>query len=240
MKEKEFQELIDAGIDKCRIGQYEGALSLFIEAEKFGLSESLLYNRSKAYFKLRRLDEAMKDLNQLIDKQPANSVWYAERAVIYHYRENKEEALTDLDKAADLDPDNGFRFASRAFIKDFYGDHKGAIEDYEKAIELDPEDAISYNNKGLVEEKLGYKERAKASFVSADKLDKAKTSSSIPKRTPISTDKKPANQPSPKPVGSKKDNMTLGHFIETLGEVATSKKGAKSFLNFVFGKKDNS
>lgn len=240
MNKEEFQALIEAGIEKCRKGQYEDALSQFHDAEKFGLSEPLLYNRSKAYFKLRRLDDAMKDLNQLIDMQQDNSVLFAERAVIYHYREDKENALADLDKAAELDPANGFRFASRAFIKDFYGDHKGAIEDYERAIELDPEDAISYNNKGLVEEKLGYKEKAKASFVRADKLDKGKTTSSVSEQQPLSTDKIAANSESPKPVRSKKNNMTFGHFIETLSEVATSKKGAKTFLNFIFGKKDHS
>ncbi|NNF21244.1 MAG: tetratricopeptide repeat protein [Saprospiraceae bacterium] len=246
MDTQDFQRLVEAGIDKCRHGKFEDALSLFNDAEKIGLSESLLYNRSKAYFKLRKLDDATQDLNQLIEIQPDNSVWYAERAVIYHYREDKDKALADLDKAADLDPENGFRFASRAFIKDFYGDHQGALEDYEKAIELDPEDAISHNNKGLVEEKLGYKARAKASFSRADKLDPIKKGhfnpnlNSTTNPQPSSRPKDNLNVEKPKTVGKKKSSMTFEHYIDTLGEVTTSKKGAKSFLNFVFGKKDNS
>lgn len=246
MEKQEFQRLVEAGIEKCKQGKFEDALSLFNEAEKIGLSESLLYNRSKTFYKLRKLDKAIQDLNQLIEIEPDNSVWYAERAVIHHYRKDKAKALADLDKAADLDPENGFRFASRAFIKDFYGDHQGALEDYVKAIELDPEDAISHNNKGLVEEKLGYKTKAKASFSRADKLDPIKKDHSNPNLN-STTNQQHSSRPTdnlnvekPKTAGKKKSSMTFEHFIDTLGEVTTSKKGAKSFLNFVFGKKDNS
>jgi len=236
MSNEESQRLIETGIEKCRKGQYEEALIYYNDAEKIGLNESILYNRSKAYFKLHKLNEAIRDIDNLIEMQPDNSVWFAERAVIYHSKKDKVNALLNLDKAVDLDPKNGFRYASRAFIKDFYGDHQGAISDYEKAIELDPDDAISYNNKGLVEEKLGYKEKAKTSFILADQLDNRKTSRSISTRSQSTLIKKPLDPDSQKETQSV---MTAGHFIKTLREVATSKKGAKSFLNFMFGKIDN-
>jgi tetratricopeptide (TPR) repeat protein len=228
-----MQNLISRGVEHCKQGNYEKAVADFNTASKYRVNETLLYNRAKAYFRLRLLDEALNDLNTLIDLFPGNAEWYAERAVIYHYHKKGKEALEDLDKAVSLDPENGFRYASRAFIKDFYGDLAGAVGDYEQAIHLDPDDAVSFNNKGLVEEKLGFAEKAKASFAKADTLvtrfdgpppsESQNTSSYLPKENS-------------KTLNNKSQKLTFRYFLNTAREVISSKKGAQSFLNFIFGK----
>ena len=235
MSKQHKNKFLETGIEKCKQGKFEEALKDFDKASVLGLSESLLYNRSKALFKLQRLEEALNDLNTLIELQPSNPVWYGERAVIFHHQKRESEAIEDLDKAVSLDPDNGFRYSSRAFIKDYYGDHQGAILDYEKAVELDPEDAISYNNKGLVEEKLGYKGKAKSSFDKADRLDPARYSDK--EKSSSSTESSESTATTLSPTSNTKPSLNVGHYFKTLKEVVGSRKGARSFLNFIFGKK---
>jgi tetratricopeptide (TPR) repeat protein len=132
-----FEKLVNEGIDLCRSGSYEKAIEVFARAAEIEVDNRLLYNRSKAYYKLNRIDSALIDLDRLIEWQPHNPEWYAERAVLLHASQQADKALKDLDMAVELDPENGFRYSSRAFIRNYYGDHSGALEDYEKAIELD-------------------------------------------------------------------------------------------------------
>lgn len=239
-------QLVKIGIEKCMEGKFEEAIQTFNQAAHLGMTEDLLYNRTKAHLKLGRFEESLADINALIKLQPKNAQWVSERAILHQAMKNKSAALADLDEAVLMDPSNPFRYSSRAFIKDYYRDHIGAIQDYERAIALDPEDAISHNNKGLVEEKLGHLENSKKSFTQADKLDKfskgsINSSSILGSQPPTS---KKIEIPAAQNSSEKKKNnptrkrITALYFIHTTRNILTSKAGLNAFINFLFGKKN--
>lgn len=224
---KDYSTYYIKGIEKCREGKFEEGIAYFDKALSLHSTHTeSIYNRAKAKFKLKRLNECVIDLNHALNVSPENPVFYSERAVVHYHMGLMEKSLQDLDAAAKLDPDNSYRYSSRAYIKDKAGDLLGAIEDYNKAIALDPEDAIAYNNKGLVEEKLGYYNRSKESFKKADALAEGKTPPAQ-EEEPLS--KKPEQavpEPKRKTVYPMKDYYAWGK------KVLTSKEGFKDFISF--------
>ena len=167
-----LDHLVKEGLEACRNGEFQTAVLRLTEVLKIDKShKEALYNRAKAYFKLKNNEGSLEDFTNLILLEPTSAYYYCERGVAFHVAGENKKALEDFDHAQRLDPDNPYRYSSRAYIKERLGDLEGCIADYERAIELDPEDMIAYNNKGLVEEKLGYELKSKRSLEKADQLD---------------------------------------------------------------------
>ncbi|MCR9252950.1 MAG: tetratricopeptide repeat protein [bacterium] len=230
-------EFLAKGNQLCDNQQFVEAIAIFQQ----GINEApdnkeLLYNQAKAYFKVKKLQEAKSNFDKLLASDPSNSELLSERGVILHHIGDNKASLVDLDKAADLDSDNPFRFSSRAWIKAKDGDVEGAIKDYERAIELDPEDSISYNNKGLLEEQLGYKQKAKQSFEQSNKIEgydpKFKDSPNVEP-----TEKKKIEITTPDIQAPEQPKLTLKHILNTTKELFSSSEERNSFWKFLLRKK---
>lgn len=221
------------GIENCKKGDFNGGISEFNKAISLNPNHvESIYNRAKAKFKLKLVEDCLEDFALALTIMPENPVLFSERAVVYYHLEENQNALNDLNKAVSLEPENSYRYASRAYIKDKIGDLEGAIEDYQKAIELDPEDAISHNNKGLVEEKLGYTNRAKISFRKADALTGFDENIKYSERSDI---REHATIP---PTPSQHDLKTqqkfgINSYLDVVKEIFTTRNGRNDFLSFV-------
>jgi tetratricopeptide (TPR) repeat protein len=83
--------------------QPEKAIVDFTEAFKLDQSNiSALNLRAAAYFKIQNYSAALKDLNQVIMKYPADAKAYGSRSVIHEKLGNKEMANRDANKAKEL------------------------------------------------------------------------------------------------------------------------------------------
>ncbi len=163
--------IVEKGIKACQASDFKKGVELFTEALKENpLHTKALYNRARALSKIERLEDALKDFEQLVKIEPSDATFIGDYAVALHLNNKDEEALVQFYRALELEPKNPYRWSSLGFFKDRIGKSQEALSDYEKAIALDPEDAIALNNKGLIEEKLGYQERSKKSFDQSNKL----------------------------------------------------------------------
>lgn len=219
-------------MENCKKGDFNGGISEFNKAINLNPNHiESIYNRAKAKFKLKLIEECLDDFALALVIMPENSVLYSERAVVFYHMGESQNALNDLNKAVSLESENPYRYASRAYIKDKIGDLEGSIEDYQKAIELDPEDAISHNNKGLVEEKLGFTNRAKISFSKADSLtgfdEKFKYSekSNIAENVMIPSTSNNRNLKS-------KQKFGVNSYLEVVKKIFTTRNGRNDFLSF--------
>ena len=85
-------------------------------------------------------EDALKDFDTIIEREPNNLELYANRAFAKFRIGQAENALKDFDLIIERAPNNADFYASRASLKDNIGDTEGALEDYTRAYELDPND----------------------------------------------------------------------------------------------------
>ena len=127
---------------------------------------------------LQLFSDALKDCNNVIERDANSTITYFERAVSLckeadmlsrfnggeqyttvnktykvatDTREEKySSALVDLNKVIQQEPEFSLAYYNRAFVKYKLKDLAGAIDDYTKAIKLDPTFADAFYNRGLL------------------------------------------------------------------------------------------
>jgi len=95
------------------------------------------------YFKLgsdqldkKNYDEALKLLNQAVQRDSTNGNNFAYRGMAKYYMKDFKGAVSDYNKAVKLIPDYGEVYDLRGVAKGELGDKTGACEDWNKAFEL--------------------------------------------------------------------------------------------------------
>ena len=128
----------------------EGALSLLdreLVVDKHLLHRSVLrHNRSQLLAVLGRRDEALTDLNEVIELDPYYPEYHFDRGNLRFQAGDGPGALADYDHAETLGPPFPELFHNRAEVLASLGDLDGAGRNLTRALELDPanlESAIS-------------------------------------------------------------------------------------------------
>jgi len=234
----EINILLETASNHCNKGDFKQGIHLYSQYIKQNNQDpKAYYQRGKAYFKIKDYNAAISDLNKAMQLAPDDAHLTSERGLIYFMAKKEDKAISDFDKAVELEPENPFRYASRAFIKDRLNDLEGAKADYQKALELDPEDAISYNNLGLVLDKMGHKKKADDNFEKAATIDpKNFGMSNAQKKAESEVPEKKQDLPPMPEVGQDKAPSHSVNFINTIKELAKSKKERKNFWEFVKNK----
>ncbi|MDE0634390.1 MAG: tetratricopeptide repeat protein [Candidatus Poribacteria bacterium] len=129
--------------------------------------------RSYAYFvqgyrkyEADHYDEAISDLNRVIQLTPEFPAAYFKRALVYAERKDYEKAIVDYTKVIELNPEDTIAYQKRGRVKRRLGSSKSdivqkldlfsaAIDDYTHAIRLYPQYVIAYNNRGWVKYLIG-------------------------------------------------------------------------------------
>ncbi len=221
---KTAAQYIESGVALCNASKFKEAHRLFEKAMTlFPSDRSILYNLIKVQARLDMMDEALVNMEKLVQIDPDNAEILSERGVLFFHMKKYDEALADLDYAVKLDPENPFRYSSRAWVRAKAGNTLGAIADYDKAIELDPEDAISYNNKGLLEQQLGYDKRARKSFEIGDQLSGGERAEAIV----------PPKKDETEEVAPNKHEMTSRYYLQTIKSLITSPAERSGFISYL-------
>lgn len=138
------------------------------------------YARSIDFYLVQDFDNALRDLDSVIVRQPDFFPAYFSRAVIHYKqlefrkRDTGYEIETtadtkpmqvrvldyaavrqDLDEVIRLAPDFAYAYYNRANILAAMKDYRAALVDYDKAIELEPRLSEAYYNRGLTNVFLG-------------------------------------------------------------------------------------
>lgn len=133
-----------------RVQQYDRAVADFSKAlELDPQAVDALIGRGKAYYRLSRFDEALKDLDAVIAaKADTEGVARRYRALIRAERGQGAEAIQELDQmiaemekpGAGATPNDQYAraFHTRGMIKKKMGDEAGGTADIAKALSLDP------------------------------------------------------------------------------------------------------
>jgi len=92
-----------------------------------------------------QLDEAIKNLDEVVLLQPNYADGYARRAeVAREAGRSPQQVLKDLDEALRLDPEHTIALRMRASLHHEQGEFAKAIADYQRVIELEPHDDEPY------------------------------------------------------------------------------------------------
>ena len=134
-----------------------------------------------------KLRESIRQLNEVIAKDPKNAKLYYQRAQMYLAVLEIDSAIKDLNRAIQYNP-CAFYYNERGFIyaygarryRDEYGnlyiypieEYGKAIEDFTKALEIDPNNDTSYYRRGQIYHALNQWDRALRDYKMAAKLGK--------------------------------------------------------------------
>lgn len=142
----------------------------------------LLLRRAVAYSVTRNFEDAIADLNALVETDSTMALAYWQRAVC-QMRFNEFDAANGMDaqlraarviddfaRAIDLAPANPYIYYDRGNLHASLQDYTSAIDDYNRAIELEPNLAEAYYNRGLVHIKTGNKAAATTDLSKAGEL----------------------------------------------------------------------
>jgi len=165
------------------------------------------HSRGMENFYCPEPDDAIADLSEAIELDPANAEHYSGRASIYsmladyywdkadyywYQNENQlyeqcltdfidsnNKAIADFTKAVELAPECSEFYYGRGGCYSFGGDYVKAITDYTKAIELGKEDWAAYFNRACAYGELGDKNKALADYRAALTLSEDELTSEL-------------------------------------------------------------
>lgn len=134
-------------------------------------SARALVGRGKAYIELRKIPEALRDIELAIRVAPTESVPHFLRGTIRTASGQHADALADLDRAIKLEPRHAIYYTARALAKLSLGDGKGALADHDRAVAMEPKIAAVYSQRGDARHELKDLDGALADYNKALELD---------------------------------------------------------------------
>lgn len=108
-------------------GEYEAAIAEFTEVLAdtsysyewpFLLEDHPYIDRAYAYYELDRPEDALNDLNALVDEKPDWHLPYYHRGRLYQAYDRLEEARADFERLLDLAPDESWREIAREALEE--------------------------------------------------------------------------------------------------------------------------
>ncbi len=130
--------------------EYNTALNYYHIAQALAPDYHRPYGfRASTLFLMNELDQALADVNRLLELSPNHSWAYGLRANIYELQGDKEDlAIADLDQAIALSPETAVYHFQKGAIFYFQEDYDQARENFSRSLELDDKDASSYAWRG--------------------------------------------------------------------------------------------
>jgi tetratricopeptide (TPR) repeat protein len=136
---------------------------------------SALVNLAKAYFNLKRYEEALAALEQAIRLDPNLARAYNGKGIALGNLKRYEEALAAYEQAIRLDPTDPLAYYNKGIALHNLKRYEEALAALEQAIRLDPNLARAYNGKGTALGNLKRYEEALAAYEQVIRLDPTNT-----------------------------------------------------------------
>lgn len=145
---KKFELFKYDGVKAMKMGQVEYAIKCYTEALNIKKDEETMDYLSQAYVRLGKLDEAMSQLEQLLEMVPENIDVVLQMVRIAYMQEDYEKMATLCNKAIEMDADNAsaHMYLGQAMVGQ--GNSIGAIAMFTKAISLNEALGDAYLQRG--------------------------------------------------------------------------------------------
>ena len=162
---------VSSGIEKQKIGDYDGAIADFDRAIEID-PENVGAFVNRAVCKQNKDDHlgAIADWDCALELKPDDGGWYVNRGIVKETIGDYDGALADYTRAAEVEPDYEVAYIARAYIKTQQRDYEGAIADYDRVIELWPDNAAAFDDRGLAKRHQGNIDEAIVDFDRAIEL----------------------------------------------------------------------
>jgi tetratricopeptide (TPR) repeat protein len=120
----------------------------------------LLLLRARAYSGDKKFNQAVDDLNKVIELKPDLAEAYIERGMVFSQVRRFDDAIGDLTRAIEIDPKNVKAYATRAQARLQAEANDDALSDVNQALEIANNDPLSLRIRGQVYEALARPEDA--------------------------------------------------------------------------------
>jgi clan AA aspartic protease (TIGR02281 family) len=155
LSEKGYYE---SGIEKAKLGDYDGAIKDFTKAIEINPNnKNTYYNQALVKSKLKNSNGAIEDLSKAIILDLRYVEAWIMRGIFREDIKDYSGAIKDFTIALELKPNNASILLFRGNAKSNSKDYKSAIEDFNKAIEINIDYAEAYYYRGIAKCSLGQK-----------------------------------------------------------------------------------
>jgi tetratricopeptide (TPR) repeat protein len=128
----------DALLEAIRLVAKELRIRLPAEVKKDSDAEAeKVYVQAQAQNKLGNKEQALRHIQEYVDKWPGNSCGWSQKAVIHLELEQYEKAQVCLSKSLELDPYNSVNLNNMGILHGKQGNFMEAITAYQRALEFD-------------------------------------------------------------------------------------------------------
>ncbi len=135
------------------------------------MSDREKYRTRGAYYLVaREPDKAVEELQQLVDRYPADNTGLANLALAYFYRRDMARALEEGRRAVQIYPKNTIQRNNVGLYAMYAGDFDAAIREQRSVIEMNPNLVLGYVGTALPQLALGHPDEASATYHQLDKL----------------------------------------------------------------------
>ncbi|VAW72779.1 hypothetical protein MNBD_GAMMA15-733, partial [hydrothermal vent metagenome] len=145
---------------------YDLIAKLYDKAMSYGYQCSIHKDEAFMMFNYKRYQQALNELNALIDRCPNNASAYLIRARTMRKLGDKRSALSDLDTALMLSPGDPQILGTRGFFHIRENNYREAIADLSNALLKDQKTAWMWDNRGYAYYKLEIYDHAISDFTS--------------------------------------------------------------------------
>ncbi|MBE9062642.1 tetratricopeptide repeat protein [cf. Phormidesmis sp. LEGE 11477] len=128
----------------------------------FADTNLLLRKQARNEASLSRHAAAIKILDRLIVREPANPNHFVNRGLMHSHLQRYDEALADYNRAVDLNPKLDKAYNNRANLHAIAHNWPNAIADYDQAIDLNPLNIRARLNQAITFREIGDYEEALA------------------------------------------------------------------------------
>lgn len=120
--------------------------------------------RARNYIKVGNYEQAIADLNRVLELTPNDPAAYMDRGVAYFRSGDFATAMNDFNKAILLNPSSAEAYYNRGAAYFEGHDLRSAIVDFDTAISLKPDYDQAYFSRGYAKEQSGDKQGAMADY----------------------------------------------------------------------------
>ena len=107
-------------------------------------------NRGAILQMLGREDEAFTDFNRALTLNPALTLSYLSRGMIFINRQDFQRAMEDFNGAVASAPQDSRGYVNRSLVYIKTKQYDNALKELEQALLINPEDPMAYNNRAII------------------------------------------------------------------------------------------
>ena len=111
--------------------------------------DAALRLRIAVYTKVRKLKEALADMNELVKLHPDDARLLAGHGLALAGNKQRDQGLSEIERSLAIDPKNAYGYFARGFVKRLSGKPDEALSDFDLSIAINPKDANAFVQRGM-------------------------------------------------------------------------------------------